>query len=142
MFKNHHYLRKDIHRSANCWVAVWNNQVVGFLATIAMPNGYVKNAWRGHRLVILPDFQGMGIGVRFMEEIANIHLKMGRRFYSRTAHPRLIYYMEHSSTWKPTTKHKKLRTDIHFNELYNNYYADNKRICGSFEFIGNKKEDI
>lgn len=135
MFKDHHYLSGDIHRSAHCWVATWNGVIVGFMATIAMPNGYVKNAWRGHRLVILPDFQGMGIGVRFLEEVAKIHLKMGNRFYGRTAHPRLIWYMNNSPLWKPTSKNKKLRKDVTNKNLYNNYYADDKRICGSYEFI-------
>jgi GNAT superfamily N-acetyltransferase len=45
---------------------------------------------RGHRAVILPDFQGMGIGVRFTEIVAQIHLDEGHRF-SRTAHPKLGY---------------------------------------------------
>lgn len=107
------------------------------MATIAMPNGYVKNAWRGHRLVILPDFQGMGIGVRFLEEVAKMHLKNDKRFYARTAHPRLGFYMNNSTLWKPTSKNKKLRTDVHYNNLYNNYYADDKRVCFSYEFIGN-----
>lgn len=101
-----------------------------------MPNGYVKNAWRGHRLVILPDFQGMGIGVRFLEKVAQIHLNEGKRFYGRTAHPRLGYYMDKSKKWKPTSKNKKLRKDVTYNKLYNNYYVDDKRVCFSFEYIG------
>jgi hypothetical protein len=36
--------------------------------------------------VILPDFQGMGIGVRFTEIVAQIHLDEVIGFH-RTAHP-------------------------------------------------------
>ena len=136
MFKEHHYLSGDLHNATRCYVAIWDGNVVGFFASMAMPNGYIKNAWRGHRVVILPDFQGLGIGVRFIDVCAQIHLDDGKRFYGRMAHPRMIYHMEYSSLWKPTSKHKKLRTDINHNNLFKNHYADNKRICGSFEYVG------
>jgi hypothetical protein len=38
--------------------------------------------------------------------------------------------------WKPTSKHKKLRTDITHNNIFKGHYTDNKRICGSFEYVG------
>jgi hypothetical protein len=31
---------------------------------------------------------------------------------------------------------EKLRTDVTNINVYNQYYADNKRLCGSFEYIG------
>ncbi len=139
MFKDHHYLSGDINKSARCYVGVWNDQVVGFGASITLPNGNFKNGWRGHRICILPDYQGLGIGPRFSNAIAQIHINQGHRFFSRTAHPRLIHYRENSPLWKPTSKHKKLRTDIKHERVYNNHYADNKRLCGSFEFIGAKE---
>jgi len=103
-----------------------------------MPNGYIKNAWRGHRVVILPDFQGLGIGVRFIDAVAQLHLEDDIRFFSRTAHPRMGYYMQHSHLWKPTSKNRKLRTDAKDkkNGLFNKHYIDNKRVCFSYEYIG------
>lgn len=59
-FKDHHYLSGEINKSAWCWVAKWNDVVVGFAAAIAFPTGFTKKAWRGHRTVVLPDFQGVG----------------------------------------------------------------------------------
>ena len=137
MFKDHHYLSGDINKAARCYIGVWDEQIIAFGASMALPNGNMKNAWRGHRTVILPDYQGMGIGVRFSDAIGQIHVEQGLRYFSRTAHPRMIYYREHSPLWKPTSKHKKLRTDVTHKNIYNNHYTDNKRICGSFEFIGN-----
>lgn len=135
-FKNHHYLRDDLHKTAKCFVAVWENNIVGFLASISMPNGYIKNAWRGHRVVILPDFQGLGIGVRFIDAVAQLHLNKGQRFFSRTAHPRMGTYMANSKLWKPTSKNQKLRKDVIENQVFNNHLVDNKRICFSYEYIG------
>lgn len=136
MFKDHHYLNTEISKASRCWVGVWNNKIVAFSASMTMPSGTLKNAWREHRIVVLPDYQGMGIGVRFSDAIGQLHLDDGLRYYSRTAHPRMIWYREHSILWKPTSKHKKLRSDITHNNIFNKYYGDNKRICGSFEYIG------
>lgn len=136
MFKNHHYLDGNINKSARCYVGVWNDEIVAFGASIAFPSGSWKNGWRGHRTVVLPDYQGMGIGVRFSNAIAQIHLEQGLRYFSRTSHPRMGHYRNNSSLWKPTSKNQKLRTDIKHKKLYNNYYADNKRICFSHEYIG------
>ena len=140
MFKDHHYLDSKINKASRCYVAVWNGQVIGFSATIAMPSGTVKNAWRAHRICIFPDFQGMGIGVRFSNAIAQIHINQNHRFYSKTSHPRLIYYRENSPLWKSTSKHKKKRVDVTENNTYKNHVYDNKRICGYFEYIGLPKK--
>ena len=138
MFKDHHYLDEKINKASRCYIGVFNDQVIGYLSTMTMPNGAMKNAWRGHRVVILPDFQGMGVGVRFIEAVAQIHLDEGHRFFSRTSHPRMGNYMGQSKRWKPTSKNRKLRTDVNEsnNGKYNNHYADNKRVCYSYEYIG------
>lgn len=136
MFKEHHYLSGDLHKACRCYVAFWENELVGFGATMTLPNGYFKNGWRGHRTVILPEYQGMGIGVRLSDSIAQIHLEQGHRYFSRTAHPRMIDYRLNSPAWKTTSKHKKIRKDINHNKTFNNHFADNKRLCGSFEYIG------
>ena len=136
MFKDHHYLRGDLSQASRCYVGVWNDEIIAFGATMALPNGNLKNAWRGHRTVILPDFQGMGIGVRFSDAIGQIHLDQGHRYFSRTSHPRMGYYREHSPLWKATSKNMKLRKDVKHNNIYNGHYADNKRLCFSHEYIG------
>ena len=138
MFKNHHYLDGNVNKASRCYVGVWEGQVVAFGAAITLPSGTLKNAWRGHRTVILPDYRGMGLGVRFSDAIGQIHLDEGHRYFSRTSHPRMIYYRENSSLWKPTSKHKKLRKDVSDNNTYKQHIYDNKRLCGSFEFIGQK----
>lgn len=78
----------------------------------------------------------MGIGVRFSDAIGQIHIDQGHRYFSRTAHPRMVWYRENSPLWKPTSKNKKLRLDITDNNIFKGHYADNKRLCGSHEYIG------
>jgi len=140
MFKDYHYLNGNINKSARCYIGVWEGQVVAFGAAITLPSGTLKNAWRGHRTVILPDFQGMGIGVRFSDAIAQIHIDEGHRYFSRTAHPRMGSYRQTSPLWVGTSKNLKLRTDIKHDKVYNNHFGDNKRICYSHEYKGPKEK--
>jgi hypothetical protein len=142
MFKDHHYLSGDLNKASRCYIGVWEDNIVAFGATLTLPNGYLKNAWRGHRTVVLPQYQGLGIGVRFSDAIGQIHIEQGHRYFSRTSHPKMGYYREHSPLWKPTSKHRKIRVDITHKKVYNNHYADNKRLCSSFEYIGPKKDGI
>lgn len=136
MFKDHHYLSGDLAAASRCYVGVMDGEVVAFNASMTMPNGYMKNAWREHRTVVLPDYQGMGIGVRFSNAIGEMMLEQGKRYFSRTAHPKMGFYRENSPLWKPTSKNRKLRKDITHNNIFNNHYADNKRVCFSHEYIG------
>ena len=111
LFRDHHYLSGDINRSSRCWITVWNDIPVGFSANLALPSGSLKNAWKGHRTVILPDFQGMGFGVRMSEAIGEIFLAEGKRYFTKTAHPRLGEYREASPKWRGTSHNKKDRKD-------------------------------
>lgn len=111
LFAPHHYLSARLLPQARCFIAEWEGETVGFASAIRMPNGAVKNAWREHRTVVLPDYQGLGIGVRLSDEVARRFVADGWRYYSRTAHPRMGQYREHSSLWRPTTKNRRRRSD-------------------------------
>lgn len=142
LFKDHHYLTESINKSARCYLVTWDGIPVAFSSSIPMPSGTLKNAWRGHRTVVLPDYQGMGIGTRVSNTMGEIHLEQGYRYFSRTAHPRLGLYRENSLLWKPTSKNMKLRKDVKNGEKnYTFMFYDNTRICFSHEYIGGKVDD-
>ena len=142
-FSKHHYLSGNINKSSRCWVAVWDGVIVGFVATLAFPSGSVKNAWRGHRTVVLPDFQGLGIGVRISDAVAQILKSCGCRYFSKTSHPRMGMYRENSKLWTATSKNKKSRNDY----LSNRKTKEQKhkklhshRVCYSHEYVGDTHE--
>lgn len=148
MFRQHHYLSGDINQSARCWLALWNGQPVGFSSVIPLPSGTIKKAWRGHRTVILPDFQGLGIGVRLSDAMGAIHISEGKRYFSKTAHPRLGAYREASPLWKGTSKNGISRQDYRFEDGYDRRDSSKRkyskellkrhanRVCYSHEYIG------
>jgi len=140
LFSEHHYLDANINSGSLCWIAEWEGKPVGFTSALAMPSGSLENAWRGHRTVILPEYQGMGFGVRLSDSVGEMMLQIGRRFFSKTAHPRMGEYRNRSPLWKPTSKNGVMRPDY----LIGNdkkFSAEHKqahagRVCYSHEYIG------
>jgi GNAT superfamily N-acetyltransferase/ABC-type lipoprotein export system ATPase subunit len=110
-FARYHYLSESLNRSARCYVALWEGQVVGFVATLTYPSGTVQNAYREHRLVVHPDYQGFGIGPRLSEVVAQHYVENGKRYFSKTSHPRLGGYRDAAPRWKPTSKNHMKRKD-------------------------------
>lgn len=139
LFRQHHYLDGNINRSARCWLALWDGIPVGFASALRFPNGNFSNGWREHRTVILPDYQGLGIGVRLSDAVAKIFLTEGFRYFSKTAHPRLGEYRNASPSWKPTSKNGRSRQD--YKEFRGTKEDGHKhrhinRVCYSHEYIG------
>jgi len=47
-----------------------------------------------HRLVVLPAYQGLGIGTSLSDEIARRYVAHGQKYVGKTAHPKLATYRE------------------------------------------------
>lgn len=139
IFKKHHYLSGKVNKSANSFVASISGKPVAMTSVIAFPSGNWKDGWRGHRTVVLPEFQGLGIGNAISEAVAEHIISQGARFFSKTSHPAMGEHREKSVKWKPTSKNRVLRKD---------YRSDRKtkedghklkhahRVCFSHEFVG------
>ena len=110
-FSAHHYLTAELSPFARCFISVIGDEPAAFVASISYPSGTVQNAFRESRLVTHPDFQGLGLGPRMSDFIAKAYVGIGKRYFSKTAHPRLGEWRERSKKWKPTSKNKKFRVD-------------------------------
>lgn len=133
-FRHHHYLDSNINRSARCWVATWGGVLVGFASALAFPNKNLRNSWRGHRTVILPDYQGLGLGVRLSDAIGEMFVREGNRYFSKTSHPRMGEYRERSPLWKGTTKNKRSREDYNDGSANESVTEETKFVFGSLGF--------
>lgn len=67
---------------------------------VHFPHPIRKNIKRVHRLVILPDYQGIGLGRRFLEFIGEKYINDSYDFRITTSNPSLIYYFNKSNRWK------------------------------------------
>ena len=146
IFKRHHYLNQKFNIASRCFIGVWDDVVVVFNASLPLPGkipplhvGEKKVAWRESRTVVLPDFQGLGIGTRFSNAIGEIFLKRNCRFFSKTAHIKMGEYRQKSPLWRKTSTNlvsREKSRERSPTKQWNHYALDTKRICYSHEYIG------
>jgi GNAT superfamily N-acetyltransferase len=144
IFSKHHYLSASINKSAWCWLVVWEGTIIGFTSAITSPAGTLKLAWREHRTVILPDFQGLGIGVKVSDAVGEMFKQWGRRYFSKTSHSRMGEYRNQSKKWKPSAYNmvdrskeynKQLKKEkTHLSKEHIAKHAN--RICYCHEYVG------
>lgn len=97
-FAHHHYLDSGIHRAAKCFVGLVDERPAAFTAVLSFP--HPRNpAWREHRTVCLPDFQGCGIGNAMSEFVASL-FACDKTYLSITAHPAMIGHRARSPLWE------------------------------------------
>lgn len=68
-------MSKEIASACICYGLYDNNNIIGFCAVLHQPHPINKKLKRVSRLVILPDYQGIGLGTKFLNEIAKIYIK-------------------------------------------------------------------
>ena len=98
MFARHHYLSGALPQDVRCFVALWEGVPVAFCATVSLIGR--KNRWRISRIVTLPDYQGIGIGMAVAEAVAELHVAQGHRMNVTASHPALIAHCRRSPRWK------------------------------------------
>jgi ABC-type ATPase involved in cell division/GNAT superfamily N-acetyltransferase len=150
-FSKYHYLDTKMSRSVHCYVLLLGNKPIGFHAAIHSTNRDIHSYWRGHRTVILPEFQGMGIGTAFSDAIAEIYVSRGLRYFSKTAHPSFGEHREKSPLWRATSTNRKSRKGSYllkdgsirampgYGGNAQIALRDADRVCYSHEYIGAKK---
>lgn len=131
MFSKHHYLSHNHNNAAIVYLAFINNQIAGFISILHQP-GKLKRQKRVHRLVILPDYQGAGFGIKFLEEVGNMYIKDKWIYRINTSAPSLIYSLRNSKKWICHLYGRNYRGG---NNMGNRGYAE--RITASFELKKN-----
>jgi GNAT superfamily N-acetyltransferase len=131
MFAKYHYLSHSHNNAANVYVALVNDQIAGFISVLHFPHPKVKNMKKVHRLVILPDYQGIGIGGVLLNHIGDVYMKTKQRFNITTSAPSLIYSLKKSNKWI-TTRLSRTKAQSTSSTLGNMKTSVN-RITASFE---------
>ena len=131
MFAKHHYLSHIHNNAANVFIALINNEIAGFLSVLHFPHPTAKNIKKVHRLVILPDYQGAGFGLKFLNEIGKLYRLEKNRFTIVTSAPSLIFALKKNKEWYC----KQFgRNTPHTGDLKNRIIdASKQRLTASFE---------
>lgn len=96
-FKKYHYLSHSLHQASEQWVGLINGELACHTGIIQLP---MKKGWkRVHRLVVLPDFQGIGIGMNFINAVCEHYKEKGLKINLTTTTPSLVGALTRDKKW-------------------------------------------
>jgi GNAT superfamily N-acetyltransferase len=130
-------LTGNLNKASKNFCATWNGKPVGFISILPFPNGAFKNAYRGHRTVVLPDYQGMGLGYSLTTYFASLYKALGLSYYVRTSNPALVLKRKASDDWHECGNSG---VDRRGQTMFTSGPKSN-RIAYSFKFNGEESKD-
>lgn len=109
-------MSSNLSTSARCYEATLDGKPVAFIGVLHQP-GKITNMKRTTRLVVLPDYQGIGIGYSLQTYIARYYNKYGFVYHIITSARNLIMRLAKSGEWRlvvwgvstPDRKRKTIR---------------------------------
>lgn len=142
LFAPHHYLTQKYSGHRAFMAVLDDGSPVAFTSMLAAPSGHFRRGWREHRTVVLPDFQGLGLGARVSdwlgEYVLSAHTAGEGRFFSRTMHPRLGAYREASPLWRGTSHNRKPQRGSELGRAKG--LGQVSRVSFAHEYIGHRLE--
>lgn len=136
LFARHHYLSGGLSTAATCFAAWLDDQPIAFCALVAILGK--RGQKRISRLVTLPDYQGLGIGLRLAERVAEFAHGQGSRVSITASHPAVIAACSRAGVWR-------LRSWKPLGNLWKQRFAQRAipssagRGVATFEYLGIKE---
>lgn len=134
IFKNYHYLSSEHNSAAHRYIAEINGEMIAWCSVLHFPHPKIKNMKKIHRIVVLPDYQGIGIGNIFLNEIAQIYKEQKQRTTITTSTPVFINSLQNSNKWIMTQKPCRRFITCKTSTVK---MSKGDRLIASFEYIGN-----
>lgn len=108
-FAPHHYLKAGPMPASKVYLGVIDGKPVCHVGVAPKPKGK-KMESRGGRFVVMPEWQGLGFGLKFQNYVAQLQLDgkgimKGRKisFLGTTSHPGLASALRRDSKWQQVT---------------------------------------
>ena len=105
LFEPHHYLKVPKMVAARCYVATVDGAPVAHLAVGCKNKGHAAEA-RACRMVVMPEWQGAGVGMRFLNAVCQMQADGIGRLKGRkvtttfhTSHPGLCAALRRDKKW-------------------------------------------
>lgn len=112
LFERHHYMNGAQPFSVRAWCAFLSGRPIAYSSYAILPHPTVKNMMMGSRLVVLPDYQGLGIGRALTNFVADALHKSGYRVRNRTAHPGAQAIWGSDPKWRFVTSGRTSRGSV------------------------------
>ena len=134
LFRQYHYLTQAMPKVAQCFMAFWKEVPVAFYSYIHFQNNRLKHTKRGCRVVCLPDYQGVGIGLKLEEHIVSCLVALGWDYIGASSHPARMAYCCKSDNWLMIRK-PKVSTN-HAGTSGRNAVKYLGRMVATFRYVG------
>jgi len=131
-FMDFHYLSHNHNNAAHKYVCEINGESVAWCSVLHFPHPYIKNMKRIHRIVVKPDYQGIGIGSKFMSEIASKYKSQKLRITLVTSSPAFIHGLQANKNWVMTRKPSRLSKTSKTGALAGS--TSDARLTATFEY--------
>lgn len=135
LFRKYHYLSHELNEAADQYVGYIDNNPVCFLAILHQPHRKTKMMKRISRIVVLPDYQGISLGIDLFNFVANLYKEKGYRVVTTFSHFVLTKALRKNKMWAVTSCGRKMP---HTNLNKGGKFSSVRRITMSFEYIGDK----
>ena len=102
-YKKHYYLDLPYPPAAEYFIGMVDGTPVAHLAVCPF---FTAKGYRATRLVVMPEWQGIGAGTKFLDAVCRYHLegngRCGKTFptFFHTSHPQLCGALRRSKKWK------------------------------------------
>lgn len=135
MFRKYHYLNQSFHKAARLWLCYANGQLAGMASFMAFPHPKIPNFWKAHRIVVFPDFQGIGIANALVNCCAASLKADGRRPVLTSSNWAMIQSLKTKSDWKCIRLGRQTKCNKSTMDSFRRTNSSN-RITAEFEYIG------
>ena len=141
-YKPHYYLDLPMPIAAEYFIGTVDGELACHMAVSPM---FHIGGYRGTRLVTMPEWQGAGVGTRFLNAVAQYHLDgNGRKnkrlpMYFHTSHPQLSAALRRSNRWVQVSAKlyggKASKTRVNKKTTVGNYGGHFRAVQG-FKYVG------
>lgn len=137
-FYKHHYLTNELNVSSKCLLFTWEKNPVAFVAILNTPRKGLPHDMSVSRLVVLPEYQGLGVSSFILNFCGGIVCSMGSdyRLLIKTIHEKVGKFLGDSHDWRPTTHNQKYRKDLEGKKFENNLGLARSSFC--YVYCGEK----
>lgn len=148
LFEAHHYLKVPLMVAASYYVGVVNGEPVAHLGMTTRPG--LREA-RGCRLVVMPEWQGAGVGMRFLNAVCGMWLRGENRFGKpmptlfHTSHPGLAAALRRDKRWTQVSaqlfggdKNRSKESIIRSRAGASTGYGGHLRAVQGFRYLGER----
>lgn len=99
-FSRYHYMTSQIPKNGECFALYHDGRPIAFTAYRYFSHAKVRDIRMGSRLVVLPDWQGLGIANALEIWLGEYLHAKGLRYRNTVAHPVMVHLYNKSPRWR------------------------------------------